>query len=86
LSSKGLFPEAVLFGEDASRVVITCDSKNVEDIETIAVKWGIQAERIGHTVPDNLTLSIDGRRAVGVSVSELKQQWEKALTNALHNE
>jgi phosphoribosylformylglycinamidine synthase II len=86
LSSNGLFPEAVLFGEDASRVVITCDSKNVQDIETVAVKWGIQAERIGHTVPDNLTLSIDGRRAVGVSVSELKQQWEKALTNALHNE
>jgi phosphoribosylformylglycinamidine synthase subunit PurL len=86
LSSNGLFPEAVLFGEDASRIVITCDSKDVEDIETIAVKWGIQAERIGHTFPDNLTLSIDGRRAVGVSVSELKRQWEKALTNALHNE
>jgi phosphoribosylformylglycinamidine (FGAM) synthase-like enzyme len=86
LTSKGLFPAAVLFAEDASRLVITCDEKKIEDIKQVAVKWGIKAERIGRTAPENLVISIDGRRVVSASVSELKQEWEAALTGALHVE
>jgi phosphoribosylformylglycinamidine synthase len=86
LSSSGLFPAAVLFAEDASRVVISCDQKKAEHIKKIAVKWGIQAERIGRTVPENLTISIDGRQAISASVFDLKQQWESALPSALHAE
>ncbi len=36
LSSDGLVPEFVLFGEDASRVLISCDPQNVERIQQVA--------------------------------------------------
>jgi phosphoribosylformylglycinamidine synthase len=83
LTSKGLFPEAVLFGEDASRVVISCDSNKAEIIQEIAIKWGVRAERIGRTVPEHLKISLDGKQAVMAPVSELRQVWDTALTQAL---
>ena len=86
LNSSGLSAEAVLFGEQAGRVVITCDGKKAGDIQQIAIKWGIRAERIGHTVPDNLKISIDGGQSVTARVSDLKQEWETALPRALHAE
>ena len=86
LSSNGSFPEAILFGEEASRVVISCDPKNREHIQQVTVKWGIRTDRIGRTVPDNLTIRIDGYRAISASVSELKEEWETALPRALHAE
>jgi phosphoribosylformylglycinamidine synthase subunit PurL len=86
LKSGGLFPEAVLFAESASRVIITCDQKKVEHIKEVAVKWGIQAERIGHTVPENLLVSIDRLGVIAVPVSDLKHAWERGLINALHAE
>jgi phosphoribosylformylglycinamidine synthase len=86
LSSNELFTEAVLFAEDASRVVITCDSKKAQDIQQVAIKWGVRAERIGQTVPENLIINVDGHKAVNALVSELRQQWETALPRALHAE
>ncbi len=83
LNSSGRFPAAVLFGEGASRVVITCDHKKAEDIKQIAVQWGIRAERIGRTVPEKLVVRIDGWQAVSASVSELKQIWETVLPEQL---
>src|SRR5215467_13197629 len=86
LNSRGLFTEALLFGETASRVVISCDLKKAEIIKQTAVKWGVRAERIGHTIPDKLVIKIDGKVSVSASVLELKQVWDTALTRALHAE
>ncbi|HWX53137.1 MAG TPA: phosphoribosylformylglycinamidine synthase subunit PurL [Verrucomicrobiae bacterium] len=84
--AKGLFPETILFGEDASRVLMTCDPGNSASIQQIAVEWGIRADRIGRTVPEKLTIKIDGNTAVAASVSELKKVWEGALVGALQAE
>ncbi|HSB74428.1 MAG TPA: phosphoribosylformylglycinamidine synthase subunit PurL, partial [Terriglobales bacterium] len=86
LNSNGVFTEGVLFGEMASRVLISCDPKKTSDIQQIAVKWGVRADRIGRTVPEKLVIRIDGRQAVSAKVSELRQVWDKALTQALHAE
>jgi phosphoribosylformylglycinamidine synthase len=83
LTSKGLFPEALLFGEDASRIVISCDVNKTEIIQEIAIKWGVRAARIGRTVPEHLKIVIDGKQAVLAPVSELRQVWDTALTQAL---
>jgi phosphoribosylformylglycinamidine synthase len=86
LSSKGLPAEVLLFGEGASRVVISCDLKKAEIIKQIAVKWGVSADRIGRTITEKLEVKIDGKASVSASVSELKQTWDTALTQALHAE
>src|ERR1039458_2784787 len=44
LTAGGLFPEFVLFGEDASRVLISCDPQNVPRIQQIAVQFALSAE------------------------------------------
>jgi phosphoribosylformylglycinamidine (FGAM) synthase-like enzyme len=75
-----------LFGETASRVLISCDPKKAADIQQIAVKWGLRADRIGRTVPEKLVIRIDGKPAVSANVSELRQVWDSALKQALHAE
>ncbi|MFI5117271.1 MAG: phosphoribosylformylglycinamidine synthase subunit PurL [Terriglobales bacterium] len=86
LSSDGLVPEYVLFGEDASRVLISCDPQNLEGIKQIAVQCGLSVEPIGNTGPDQLEIQVDGKTAVKASVSELKDAWAGALERALHVE
>jgi len=84
LNSNGVFSEALLFGETASRVVISCDPKKARDIQQIAVKWGVRADRIGRTIPEKLVVRIDGKQAVSANVSDLRQVWDTALVKALH--
>ena len=86
LTSKGLFPEALLFAEDSSRMLITCDLKKAEDIKRIALQWGLQTVRLGRTVPDKLEIRIDSAVVVSAPVSELRQVWDTALVRALHAE
>jgi phosphoribosylformylglycinamidine synthase subunit PurL len=84
LNSNGVFTEGVLFGETASRVVISCDPKKAEIIQQIAVRWGVRADRIGRTIPEKLVISIDGKQAVSAKVSDLRQVWDTTLVKALH--
>ncbi|MGZ7057426.1 MAG: AIR synthase-related protein, partial [Candidatus Angelobacter sp.] len=84
LNSNGVFTEGVLFGETASRVLISCDPKKASIIQQIAVKWGVRADRIGRTIPEKLVIRIDGKQAVSAKVSDLRQVWDTALVKALH--
>jgi phosphoribosylformylglycinamidine (FGAM) synthase-like enzyme len=86
LSSHGLAPELALFGEDASRILISCDPKNVGRIKEVAGKFTVSAEQIGSTISGKLEISLDGQPAVGVNVSDLKAEWATALQCALHVE
>ena len=86
LSSEELIPEFVLFGEDASRIVISCDPRNVLRIKEVAVKYGVSAEPIGETVQDKLEIRVTGEVAVSAAVSELREAWGRALELALHTD
>jgi len=86
LSSEGSFGEDLLFGEEATRAVISCDPKKAEIIKQVALKWGVRADRLGQTIPEKLVIRIDGKVAVSAPVSELKQVWDTALTQALHTQ
>jgi phosphoribosylformylglycinamidine synthase len=84
LKAEGLFPEALLFGEEASRIIVSCDPGKAKLIQQRAVQWGIRAERIGTTAASgNLVIHVDGRQAVAAAVSELKRVWDTALVGAL---
>jgi len=86
LVSGGLAPEFVLFGEDASRVIISCDQSNLSGIKEVAVKYGISAEIIGETGGDRVEIRLDGRVVVSALVGELRSQFEGALEQALRTE
>ena len=86
LAATGLPAEFVLFGEDASRVVLSCDPSNLPRIQQVAVKYGLSAENIGQTVPERFELNVDGKTVVSASVSDLKAVYEDALEQALRTE
>jgi phosphoribosylformylglycinamidine (FGAM) synthase-like enzyme len=86
LSSEGLISEFVLFGEDASRILVSCDQQNVERIKDIAGKHGLSADSIGVTVQDKLEIRVAGTIAASAPVSELRESWAGALEKALHVE
>ncbi len=86
LTSDGLVSEFVLFGEDASRILVSCDPNSVERIKEVAVKYALSAENIGHTTPGNLEIRVDGKLAVSAEVSELNDVWSGALEQALHTD
>ena len=86
LTSHGLPPEFVLFGEDASRVIISCDRDKLSAIQQVALKYDIAAELIGETVLERIEIRLDGRPVVSATVSELRDLHEGALERALQAE
>ena len=86
LASQGLPPEFVLFGEDAGRVLVSCDREKVGAIKELALKYGIAAEMIGETALDRMEVRLDGRVVVSAPVSELREAYEGALERALRTE
>jgi phosphoribosylformylglycinamidine synthase len=86
LASAGVFAEFALFGEDASRIVISCDPAHLTRIQQVAESHGISAEAIGQTVPDRLEISLDGKPVVSAAVSELSAAYESALESALRTD
>jgi phosphoribosylformylglycinamidine synthase len=83
LASAGLPAEFALFGEDASRVLLSCDQTNVSRIKEVAVKYGLSLDTLGETVPQQLEIKLDGKVVVSATVSELKDEFENALERAL---
>ena len=86
LVSNGLAPEMVLFGEDSSRIVISCDPAKLQRLQQIAVEYRVAADLLGETVPENLEIRLDGKVVVSAGVSELTRIGEQALPRALHLE
>ena len=86
LASNGLPAEFVLFGEDASRIMLSCDPANVSRIQEMAEKHGIAADVLGGTIPERLEISLDGRVVISAAVSDLNQTYESALESTLRTD
>jgi phosphoribosylformylglycinamidine synthase subunit PurL len=83
LASGGLFSEHSLFGEDASRILVSCDPSHVARIKEVAGRSGVSADVIGETIAEKLEVSLDGKTVIHSSVSELEESYETALEAAL---
>jgi phosphoribosylformylglycinamidine synthase len=83
LQSSGIPAEFVLFGEDASRILISCDAINLSRIKEVAESFGVDVDEIGETGADRFEISLDGTIVVSAAVSELSAAYEGALEAAL---
>ncbi len=86
LASGGLPAEFVLFGEDASRILVSCDPGNVLRIKELAGQRGVSADVIGETISERLEILLDGRLVVSGAVSDSSQAYETALESALRTD
>ncbi len=75
--------ESLLFGEDASRVVLSCDSIRLPRIQQIAEEYDVIADVIGETGSDRIEISVDSRLVISASIDELRGVYEGALEKAL---
>jgi phosphoribosylformylglycinamidine synthase len=86
LALNGLPAEFALFGEDASRIMLSCDPANVSRIQQIAEEHGIGADVLGETIPERLEISLDGHVVVSAAVADLHQAYESALESSLRTD
>jgi phosphoribosylformylglycinamidine (FGAM) synthase-like enzyme len=86
LASNDLPVEFVLFGEDPSRVVISCDQEQVPRIKQTANTYGLSIETIGQTSAEVVQIKVDGKVVVSAKVADLRAGYESSLESALKTE
>jgi phosphoribosylformylglycinamidine synthase subunit PurL len=70
---------ATLFSESASRVVVSVAREHVRGLLDRAHAQGVPAREIGVTGTSRITISVDGRPAIDLDVSEAEAIWDDAL-------
>ena len=86
LASGGLPAEFALFGEDSSRIIVSCDPANLSRIKEVGAEHGVLADAIGETIPGQLEISLDGKVAISAAISQLDEAYENALESTLRTD
>ena len=74
---------ATLFGESASRVIVSVEPSKTAAVLAKAAGAGIPAARIGTTGGAIIEIAIDGTAAISCQLSEAEARWATALAAAL---
>ncbi len=75
----GTSTNAVLFGESASRVVVSTRREDSASVLQMAAEAGVPAQVIGRTGGTRLQITIAGRAAIDCAVAEAEQIWGTAI-------
>jgi phosphoribosylformylglycinamidine synthase len=86
LTEQNLPPEFLFFGEDASRVVVSCASVHLARIRELAAEFGVHADVLGETGSERVEITMAGQSMISASVAELREAYEGALERALGTE
>jgi len=70
---------AALFGESASRVLLSVAQDAVEDVLGRAKAAGVPAKVIGRTGGDTIRISVGGELAVTLAVADAERAWSDAV-------
>ena len=70
---------AALFGESASRVVVSVAAENVTRVLEQATAAGVPARVIGQTGGNRLRIATGGRMTVDVSIEDAERAWSAAI-------
>ena len=70
---------AALFGESASRVVVSASPERVAQILTHAASAGVPARVIGRTGGAMLRMAVAGEIAIDVAIDEAERAWSSAI-------
>jgi phosphoribosylformylglycinamidine synthase subunit PurL len=74
---------ATLFGESASRVVVSVKPDDREAVLSAAAAAGVPAARIGRTGGANIRIDVEGRTVIDCAVSEAEARWAGSLASHL---
>jgi phosphoribosylformylglycinamidine synthase len=74
---------ATLFGESASRVIMSVEPKQTAAVLAASREAGVPAAAIGRTGGRRVQISVEGRLAIDAAVLEAEARWSAALANWL---
>jgi phosphoribosylformylglycinamidine synthase len=74
---------ATLFGESATRVIVSVSSGDVPALAAAAGRAGVPATPIGRTGGHAIRIAVDGQVVVDVAVSEAEARWSAVLSHWL---
>ena len=77
--SEAINRAAVLFGETASRVVISVAREAVQDVRHRAAAAGVPVRAIGKTGGRSLKIAVGGDTLVDVAVADAERAWSDAI-------
>ena len=72
-------PDALLFGETQSRILVTAKSPKLKKLLALAGKKGVKAAAIGKVGGKKIRISLKGKALVNVPVEELYKEWKEAI-------
>jgi len=81
--ARGLRVDALLFGEDATRVLASCDPGAAQAVSDLARAAGLEATPVGSVGGERLVVNVDGQPMVQVEVRELRAAWETGFSAVL---
>jgi phosphoribosylformylglycinamidine synthase len=70
---------ATLFGESASRAVVSVQPRNLAPLLKLAEELGVPARRIGKTGGPRLAVRVDGQDTIDCTVAEAERLWSTAI-------
>jgi len=70
---------AALYGESASRVVLSAAADAVTGVLERAASSGVPARVIGQTGGNRLRIAVDGRMTIDLAIDEAEQLWSSAI-------
>ncbi|MQA30088.1 MAG: phosphoribosylformylglycinamidine synthase subunit PurL [Luteitalea sp.] len=76
---EGLNAAAALFGESASRVVVSTTPDKVTEVLQQAAAAGVPARIIGETSGNRLRIAVAGATVVDLSIAEAERVWSTAI-------
>jgi phosphoribosylformylglycinamidine synthase len=75
----GLIVETTLFGESASRVVVSVEEHRADELLARALAAGVPAASIGRTGGTRLVMRVGGEAAIDVAIVDAEHAWSSAL-------
>jgi phosphoribosylformylglycinamidine synthase II len=82
-SASGVNDAAALFGESASRVVLSATPDNVSSILEHAAAAGVAARVVGQTGGNRLRVAVDGRVTIDLAVDEAERAWSSTIETSI---
>jgi phosphoribosylformylglycinamidine synthase II len=70
---------STLFGESASRAVVSVKAGNLQRLLQLAAELGVPARSIGRTAGSRIAMTVAGSPSIDCSVAEAEQVWAHAL-------
>jgi len=72
-------PDALLFGESQSRILVSCNPRNLSRVEEVAKAENTPFEVLGRVEGDGLVIDVNDKRVIALGLKEIEARWRGAI-------